>query len=544
MFCHKLSSFFSAVQMETNSCLQKPLTKAALLVISLLFAGGAVASFFSGLGIPGIVAFSGASGVSIVVFIIACLRSHPFKAQRKIFSQEINAKTNIVKKTEDQNKKKLGTQVNRISGNLSFGSSSSNKNLKSTRDASKLTKSKGEKPKTQVDNELVRQMILAHRMYDGESDSESDSESVHQMSDSELLRSMISLINASKTIEGATHQSTQSKENQLILADSELTCSMTPLINAQKTIKGATHQSIQSEENQLALILNELDSRIKYLFNTYAKEGESTVARELQSLFKEAQNSPDTFETLVVQVVNNSGYVPRFTAAVLEKLKWPDDTMKEKILPKCLGMKIARECISWEDGFINVDTAEEFNGFYTYRLTIMSKKIFGKGDFTKKPITMSDSLARAIGYSIRLSAENMIATLQKKKKQGEINKDTNIGIQVVIAQSVECRFPASMLSPMLPYLKNIPGLVGLELSDIGVRNPWDSEVINENNHGFQDQDAAALLAIFRTNPYLMQVQINVDGMNNTKQKEFMQQWQQIWKERSFQPPHIEQINKS
>lgn len=66
-------SSLSRSQPENIPCRQKPMTKAALFVISLLFAGGAVASQFAGLGIPGIVAFSVAGGVCLIAFVVSCL---------------------------------------------------------------------------------------------------------------------------------------------------------------------------------------------------------------------------------------------------------------------------------------------------------------------------------------------------------------------------------------------------------------------------------------------------------------------------------------
>src|SRR3984957_14334135 len=57
-------------QLDNDACLQKPLTKAALFVIAFLLAVAAVGAHFGGLGIPGIVAFSAASGVCLVAGLI------------------------------------------------------------------------------------------------------------------------------------------------------------------------------------------------------------------------------------------------------------------------------------------------------------------------------------------------------------------------------------------------------------------------------------------------------------------------------------------
>src|ERR1700722_9390256 len=57
-------------QLDNDACLQKPLTKAAIFVIAFLLAVAAVGAHFGGLGIPGIVAFSAASGVCLVAGLI------------------------------------------------------------------------------------------------------------------------------------------------------------------------------------------------------------------------------------------------------------------------------------------------------------------------------------------------------------------------------------------------------------------------------------------------------------------------------------------
>jgi hypothetical protein len=70
-----------------------------------------------------------------------------------------------------------------------------------------------------------------------------------------------------------------------------------------------------------------------------------------------------------------------------------------------------------------------------------------------------------------------------------------------------------MLTPVLPYLKNIPGLVGLEINDVA--------------HGFGDQDANALLEIFNTNQGLLNNIINISGMTPATQGPFVKKLQQV-----------------
>lgn len=71
------------------------MTKAALLVISLLFAGAAVAAGFT-IGTPGVIAFSIASGVFLSAFAISICRSPREQ-------QELDC-TEIVRSLEDLKK--------------------------------------------------------------------------------------------------------------------------------------------------------------------------------------------------------------------------------------------------------------------------------------------------------------------------------------------------------------------------------------------------------------------------------------------------------
>ncbi len=93
-----------------------------------------------------------------------------------------------------------------------------------------------------------------------------------------------------------------------------------------------------------------------------------------------------------------------------------------------------------------------------------------------------------------------------------------------------------MIAPILPHLKNIPGMVSLELSDLGVSNPWDAPSSKPSN-GFSDQDAEALLDIFRSNPHLRKVKVNIEGMTEEKRKGFTAEWLEIWENPSrFKTP--------
>lgn len=444
MSCSSLSLLSQKI--GCNNCFQQPLTKAALFVISLLFAGGAVVSHFAGAGIPGIVAFSILSGGFMTIFIIAC----------------------------------------------SCGSSS----IKS-------------KPTPRSHTPTIEERNIVKEKQLQEAAKKERGERISRMSNKELLQKFIPSV-----------------------------ISIHP-----KAIAGANSQEAPlSEENEL--IKDALGKRISNAFKTEAKNNEEVITNGLRPIFSEALSAPDKFDNLAAAAVLMSPYIPRFTAAIFEKLEWPSEEFKKEVLPKYLGMKIVNPeycCISYQDDFINFGSTESSDGFCTNRVVLITKNIFGTGDFTNQPKLIPESVAQTIGFSIRLIGELLIKDLKEHKETGTINRDTNIGMRVVIGQYMECRFPASVLSPLLPYLTNVPGLVGLELSDVGVRTPHDDITVAKTGHGFGDEDAEALLDIFRTNPHLTQVQINVDNMSPAKLKEFLEAWQNIWTDRQFTPPQIEQI---
>ncbi len=390
MSCCGISTPSSVAQSEDRPCLQKPLTKAALIVIGLLFAGGAVASHFAGLGIAGIVAFSGASGGSLLLVVLSSLCS----------------------------------------------------SLKS-------------QPETKVPEEKKQIDLMTER---------------------ELVNDLIA-------------------------------------------VKDGPFADDSTEKNKLILL------RLKELvignFNAHAKEGVAAVAQALQPLFAEAHSSPDKFETLVSITINESGYFPRFTDAVLENLEWPSEEMKNTILPHYLASKILIEHISWQDQFIDFGTAS----FHAHRLVVITKNIFGYDNFFSP---LSDSLAKGLGEAIRYSGNVAIEELKKEKTQGTLDQNRQIGIYVAIGQFDECLFSASTIAPLLPHLAHIPGLVGLELTDL--KGP-----------GFEDKDAESLLNILRTNPHLTQLEVKIGGMSPAKQSEFMQEWQKIRESRELQPPSLEAL---
>jgi hypothetical protein len=273
------------------------------------------------------------------------------------------------------------------------------------------------------------------------------------------------------------------------------------------------------------VILKKLTERIRQRFAQHAKEGEELVATALTPLFALAKGDPERFTIIVNLVIAFSNYCPRFTAAVLEKIEWPSETFKQMSLPAYLAHFIRSSFVSWQDDSIEINPCpnQESTFFYTDKLVIVTKNIFGHRDFIENPSALSPSLAQGIGIAIQKEAKAAMEDLKQKYSDQQTDENTNIGINLVIAQYQECRFPCSMLAPVLPYLKKIPGLVGLEIVDVG----------GSGQHAFRDEDAPALLEIFKTNPHLFHIKINVSAMTPETQKQFVEEWQVIMADRKM-----------
>ncbi len=297
-------------------------------------------------------------------------------------------------------------------------------------------------------------------------------------------------------------------------------CTGIPLQN--NLLKSSSSDDDEVSEDQQE-INNELVKRV-------SKMQES----EQKGLLEQANANPEKFALVALGVSMNSRYVVSRTCKFLEQCEWPSQKLKEQFLPELVSLLILENGIAWDNwelGFVK--TGESSNllnvpGFCCHRILINTKKIFGHGDFTINPKPISPYLAKAIGLAIKQVADAHVLELKEKLEKGVDKKDDlRIGVEVVIGQFMETRFTASMIAPILPHLKNVPGMVSLELSDVGVRNPWDP-ISGKKSNGFNDDHAEDLLDIFRSQPYLQKTKINVDGMSEEKRKEFMSEWVKIW----------------
>ncbi len=125
-------------------------------------------------------------------------------------------------------------------------------------------------------------------------------------------------------------------------------------------------------------IRQQLEVRIRQGFAQHANKGEDQVASALAPLFVLANSDPDRFMILVKLVIWESRYCPRFTAAVLEKIKWPSEAFKQKNLPVCLAGYILNQCLDWQDDSIEIEapsSSKESTYFRAWRLVVITKYI-------------------------------------------------------------------------------------------------------------------------------------------------------------------------
>ena len=284
--------------------------------------------------------------------------------------------------------------------------------------------------------------------------------------------------------------------------------------------KGQLKRDYENRQNRSinSQINDQLGHQIHRTFSQHANGGEDQVATALAPLFALAKNDTNRFLALVDLVIWKSKYVPRFTAVVLEKIEWPSEALKNEKLPAYLSQYILTNCLNWQDEYIEIElpsSSKESTFFHAYKLIVVTKRIFGHDDFVKNPKNLSPFLAQGMGMAFQKSAAAALEELKQKHEKGETDAKINMGLSLHIGQFTECRFPCSMLAPVLPYLKKIPGLVGLEIVDVGG---------SRSKHAFRDEDAPALLDIFKTNPHLFHIKINVGGMTKEIRKKFLEEW--------------------
>ena len=206
------------------------------------------------------------------------------------------------------------------------------------------------------------------------------------------------------------------------------------------------------------------------------------------------------------------------TCQFFESLEWPSEKFKEEGLPMLiLQLLKLKEFVSWEDDTIRVGSGTLFR---TSKATLDMRKIVGCGDFIDKPVPMSCYIAKAIGLNLKFLGTRTLEKLKKNQAGGKDSEPTTIGLHVDIGQFLECRFPASMISPLLPYLATVPGLVGLTMADIGTKR-LDKRTQKDPPGGFGDEHIEPLLHINRQQPFLYKFDVNIGAMSAEKGSQFL-----------------------
>ncbi len=295
----------------------------------------------------------------------------------------------------------------------------------------------------------------------------------------------------SRAVQKQKPQETAAVENQFA------TCSIVELI------KGF-------DENQAG---NKEKARQIYttLCDRFKDANKSRDYSQIVAAFGEFKANLEAFETLLSIFVEFYPYSVVATSQFLEKLQWPSEKRKEELLPAILADK---EIMVWQETFFR--TGSDFlAGINANKAQIHQRMLFSDGDHTTNPLQISPFLAKGLGDKLR----NLGAYVLKKLKQAIVEqKDlTNIpmGFEIGFSQATECRFPATMVAPFLPYFTNIPGLIRIDLADIGV--VFGSR---QSKFGFADRDVEALLNIARTNPYLREMKVNDGAMSVDVQTKF------------------------
>jgi len=172
-------------------------------------------------------------------------------------------------------------------------------------------------------------------------------------------------------------------------------------------------------------------------------------------------------------------------ARVIEQVTFPSEELKSQILGALISMRgviLQRD----SDHLLNLET---FDSLPLFELNVDVQALFGYGDHTEDPAVLPESYAKALADTFKSAAVHCL-------------KEESKGVTVRIGQQTECRFSAAMVRPILAHLTNIPGVIRLDINDIGV----------ELGIGFVDEDAEALLQIVRSNPLLRDFRVNTNSM--------------------------------
>lgn len=247
---------------------------------------------------------------------------------------------------------------------------------------------------------------------------------------------------------------------------------------------------------------------------------------ELQAVFMSIKNEPAKFVDLTIFV---SGVLP-YTIHELDQffngLTWPTDELKEQKIPEVLALRMSKIAVRSDVGQIKCGNKRRIN---TYRAVLDPRQIFGLGNFNQNPVHSSNSVVKAFRIIVENLGHSIVNHLKKAFTKDSSLEKKLIGLELSINPYTECDYPASMIVPFLAPLCQVPGLVKLDLSNIGIQNPL-------NSLGFGDREADAILEIVKTNPFLQEFLIETPGMSVDVQKQFDRDWNNILSKRQAHQP--------
>lgn len=251
---------------------------------------------------------------------------------------------------------------------------------------------------------------------------------------------------------------------------------------------------------------------------------ENTQSKELSTvfmpIFEELQGDPAKFQALALTVAEKLPHEINFKSTFLENLPWPSEDLKNQMLPTIIS-EVMKGALVWHTGSIGQGNIQ------TYKVVLDMRKMIGRADFNQNPTELSEMTVKGF----RILVQDLSNAMRKKLKESMEKKtdlsQQQIGFEIVVGQFVECRFPASLVVPLLECLCNVPGLLKLDLKDIGISSKGE-----KNGTGFRNEHTETLLNIVRTNPYLQELLVKTPGMTPEVQAQFDQEWADILNKRS------------
>lgn len=249
---------------------------------------------------------------------------------------------------------------------------------------------------------------------------------------------------------------------------------------------------------------------------------------ELKAVFMSLQYAPTKFVDLAMFVSDILPYTIHDLDQFFNGLIWPTEELKEQKIPEILALRMSKKAVRYDVGQIKYGN----NGHMkTFRAVVDPREIFGLGNFNQNPLLVSNSVVKAFRLLVEQLGHKACDQLKQALRKDLSLENKKIGLELSINPYTECDYPASMITPFLAPLCQVPGLVKLDLSNIGTQTEN-----NLNSLGFGDQEADAILEIVRTNPYLQEFMIETPGMSVDVQKQFDLDWKDILSKRpAYQP---------